>query len=90
MIFNSALKIIDRENKETVFEKVYIYDDGSIATYRGDFLPNKKHTAIILTDRCDIMVGSKAVYNNKTRTVTAVCDNTLLSRIRPHIRLTLE
>lgn len=90
MIFNSTIKIIDRENNETVFENVYIFDDNSIATYRGDFLPNKKHTAIILADKCDISVGSKAVYNNKTRTVTAVCDNTKLSRLRPHIRLTLE
>ncbi len=90
MIFDSVLKIIDRENNETVFENVYIYDDNSIATYRGDFLPNKKHTAIILSHKCNICVGSKAVYDNKTRTVTAVCDNTKRSRLMPHIRLTLE
>ncbi|MBO5454733.1 MAG: hypothetical protein J6A69_12350 [Clostridia bacterium] len=90
MDFTQSVKIINPDKSELSYSNAYIYDDNSIATYRGDFLPNKKHIAIIPTQSCDVQTGAVAMYENKTRTVTAVCDNTVRSRVLPHIRLTLE
>ena len=90
MDFSQTITIIHPDGSETTFSNAYIHDNNSAATYWGDFLPNRRHVAIIPCKTCNITVGSCARYNDTSRTITGVYDNTRRSRLMPHIRLTLE
>lgn len=90
MDFLQTITLISPNSEEITFKNAYIHDNNQIAVSMGNFMPSKKHIAIIPASECRIEVGYVAKYDEKTRLVVGVSDNTKKSKIMPHIRLTLE